>query len=34
MLNECVYEFTIYYVNLLCMFCNFNCGGYSVFYKK
>jgi hypothetical protein len=38
-LNECVefrciYRYIIYYVNLLCMFCNFSYAGYSVFYKK
>jgi hypothetical protein len=27
----CVYGCTIYYVNLLCKFCNSNCADYSVF---
>jgi hypothetical protein len=31
---ECVYGCTIYYVNLLCRFCNSSCDGYTVFYKK
>jgi hypothetical protein len=28
---RCVYECTIYYVNLLCMFCNSSCAGNSIF---
>jgi hypothetical protein len=38
-LNECVgfgcvYGYIVYYVNLLCMFCNSSNAGYSVFCKK
>jgi hypothetical protein len=38
-LNECVgfgcvYECTIYYVNLLYKFCNSSCTGYTIFCKK